>query len=99
MPDKAKRFTDSSVVKTRRDGKKAAAKKMAFSNRPFHDSFGTTLAKQEYLMYQVARAAKPIGASLRRGRRALGLRQDDVGDKSNLRQATIAQEAKPTIHC
>lgn len=41
-------------------------------------------------MDQVARTTKQIGASIRRRRRALGLRQADVGDKTNLRQATIS---------
>ncbi len=41
-------------------------------------------------MDQVARTTKQIGASIRRRRRALGLRQGDVGDKTNLRQATIS---------
>lgn len=41
-------------------------------------------------MEQIARTTKQIGASLRRRRRALSLRQGDVGDKTNLRQATIS---------
>ena len=41
-------------------------------------------------MDQIARTAKQIGASIRRRRRTLDLRQSDVGDKANLRQATIS---------
>lgn len=41
-------------------------------------------------MDPIARTAKQIGAAIRRRRRALGLRQDDVGDRTNLRQATIS---------
>jgi len=41
-------------------------------------------------MNQIARTAKQIGAVIRRRRRALDLRQGDVGDKTNLRQATIS---------
>lgn len=41
-------------------------------------------------MDQIARTAKQIGASIRRRRRTLSLRQGDVGDKTNLRQATIS---------
>ena len=41
-------------------------------------------------MEQIARTSKQIGAALRRHRRALGLRQRDLGAKSNLRQATIS---------
>lgn len=41
-------------------------------------------------MEQITRTAKQIGAAVRRRRRALGLRQGDLGDKTNLRQATIS---------
>lgn len=41
-------------------------------------------------MDPIARTAKQIGAAIRRRRRALGLRQNDVGDRTNLRQATIS---------
>ena len=41
-------------------------------------------------MEQIARTSKQIGAAIRRRRRRLGLRQGDVGAKTNLRQATIS---------
>lgn len=41
-------------------------------------------------MEQIARTPKQIGAAIRRQRRALGLRQEDVGARTNLRQATIS---------
>lgn len=39
---------------------------------------------------QIARTSKQIGAALRRRRRALGLNQHNLGQKTNLRQATIS---------
>lgn len=39
---------------------------------------------------QLARTPSQIGAALRRRRRALGLRQADLGAKTKLRQATIS---------
>ncbi len=41
-------------------------------------------------MEQIARTTKQIGAAIRRRRRALNLRQGDLGAKTNLRQATIS---------
>lgn len=41
-------------------------------------------------MEQIARTSKQIGAAIRRRRRALNLRQQDLGAKTNLRQATIS---------
>jgi HTH-type transcriptional regulator/antitoxin HipB len=41
-------------------------------------------------MEQIARTSKQIGAAIRRRRRALNLRQRDLGAKTNLRQATIS---------
>lgn len=41
-------------------------------------------------MEQIARTPKQIGAALRRRRRVLNLRQDDIGSRTNLRQATIS---------
>lgn len=41
-------------------------------------------------MEQIARTPKQIGAAIRRRRRALNLRQGDLGAKTNLRQATIS---------
>ena len=41
-------------------------------------------------MEQIARTSGQIGAAIRRRRRRLGLRQGDVGAKTNLRQATIS---------
>lgn len=41
-------------------------------------------------MDQIARTSRQIGAAIRRRRRALNLRQGDVGSKTNLRQATIS---------
>ena len=39
-------------------------------------------------MEQIARTSRQIGAAIRRRRRRLGLRQGDVGSKTNLRHAT-----------
>jgi len=39
---------------------------------------------------QIARTPKQIGAAIRRRRRTLGLNQQDIGQKTNLRQATIS---------
>lgn len=39
---------------------------------------------------QIARTPKQIGAAVRRCRRALGINQNDVGEKTHLRQATIS---------
>lgn len=39
---------------------------------------------------QIARTPKQIGAAVRRRRRALGLNQNDVSTKMQLRQATIS---------
>lgn len=39
---------------------------------------------------QIARTPKQIGAAVRRHRRALGINQKDVGEKTHLRQATIS---------
>ena len=41
-------------------------------------------------MEQIARTSRQIGAAIRRRRRQLGLRQGDLGAKTNLRQATIS---------
>jgi HTH-type transcriptional regulator/antitoxin HipB len=41
-------------------------------------------------MEQIARTSGQIGAALRRRRRALNMRQGDLGQKTNLRQATIS---------
>jgi HTH-type transcriptional regulator/antitoxin HipB len=41
-------------------------------------------------MEQIACNAKQIGAALRRRRKLLGLSQDNLGRKINLRQATIS---------
>ena len=41
-------------------------------------------------MEQIARTSRQIGAAIRRRRRRLGLRQGDVGVKTNLRQATVS---------
>jgi len=41
-------------------------------------------------MEQIARTSSQIGAAIRRRRRALNLRQGDLGAKTNLRQATIS---------
>ena len=41
-------------------------------------------------MEQIARTSRQIGAAIRRRRRRLGLRQGDVGAKTNLRQATVS---------
>jgi HTH-type transcriptional regulator / antitoxin HipB len=39
---------------------------------------------------QIARTAKQIGNAVRRRRRAQGVSQADLGQKANLRQATIS---------
>lgn len=39
----------------------------------------------------IARTPKQIGDAIRRRRRSQGLKQKDLGDKTNLRQATISQ--------
>jgi HTH-type transcriptional regulator/antitoxin HipB len=39
---------------------------------------------------QIARTPKQIGDAVRRRRRSQGLKQKDLGDKTNLRQATIS---------
>ncbi|MBU6470991.1 MAG: helix-turn-helix transcriptional regulator [Gammaproteobacteria bacterium] len=39
---------------------------------------------------QIARTPKQIGAAIRRHRRALGINQKAVGEKTHLRQATIS---------
>ena len=39
---------------------------------------------------QIARTPKQIGDAIRRRRRSLGLRQKELGEKTNLRQATIS---------
>jgi HTH-type transcriptional regulator/antitoxin HipB len=41
-------------------------------------------------MEQIARNPRQIGAALRRHRRLLGVSQDGLGKKTNLRQATIS---------
>ena len=41
-------------------------------------------------MEQIARTPKQIGAAFRRRRRSMGLRQGDLGNRTNLRQATIS---------
>lgn len=41
-------------------------------------------------MEQIARTTKQLGAAVRRHRRALNLRQTDLGAKTKLRQATIS---------
>lgn len=41
-------------------------------------------------MKQLARTPKQLGAALRRRRRKMGLRQGDIGNLTNLRQATIS---------
>ena len=41
-------------------------------------------------MEQIARTTKQLGAAIRRRRRALNLRQADLGAKTKLRQATIS---------
>ena len=41
-------------------------------------------------MEQIARTSRQLGAALRRRRRHMGLRQGDVGSRTNLRQATIS---------
>lgn len=41
-------------------------------------------------MQQIARTPNQIGAAIRRRRRALGLRQADLGAKTGLRQATVS---------
>lgn len=41
-------------------------------------------------MDQIARTSKQIGAVIRRRRRALGLTQAELGEKTGLRQATIS---------
>ena len=40
---------------------------------------------------QIARTPKQIGAAVRRCRRTLGMNQQDVGKKTQLRQATISR--------
>ena len=39
---------------------------------------------------QIARTPKQVGEAVRRRRRSQGLKQKDLGDKTNLRQATIS---------
>ena len=39
---------------------------------------------------QIARTPKQVGDAVRRRRRSQGLNQKDLGDKTNLRQATIS---------
>jgi len=39
---------------------------------------------------QIARTPKQVGETVRRRRRAQGLKQKELGDKTNLRQATIS---------
>ena len=48
-------------------------------------------------MEQIARTSRQIGAAIRRRRRGLGLRQEDVAAKTTLRQATISalENGKP----
>jgi len=41
-------------------------------------------------MEQIARTSSQIGAAVRRRRRILNLRQDDVGSRTGLRQATVS---------
>ena len=41
-------------------------------------------------MDQIARTAKQVGDAIRRQRRKLGLNQISLGDRTNLRQATIS---------
>ena len=41
-------------------------------------------------MEQIARTSSQIGAAVRRRRRILNLRQDDVGSRAGLRQATVS---------
>ena len=41
-------------------------------------------------MEQIVRTSKQLGAALRRQRRSMGLRQGDIGSRTNLRQATIS---------
>ncbi|MGH7928065.1 MAG: helix-turn-helix domain-containing protein [Candidatus Binatia bacterium] len=41
-------------------------------------------------MEQIARTSKQIGAAIRRSRRNAGLSQAELGNKINLRQATIS---------
>jgi len=39
---------------------------------------------------QIARTPKQVGNAVRRRRRSQGLKQKDLGEKTNLRQATIS---------
>lgn len=39
---------------------------------------------------QIARTPKQVGNAIRRRRRSQGLKQKDLGEKTNLRQATIS---------
>jgi HTH-type transcriptional regulator/antitoxin HipB len=39
---------------------------------------------------QIARTPKQVGDAVRRRRRSQGLKQKDLGEKTNLRQATIS---------
>jgi len=41
-------------------------------------------------MEQIARTSRQVGAAIRRRRRRMGLRQGDLGSRTNLRQATIS---------
>jgi HTH-type transcriptional regulator/antitoxin HipB len=41
-------------------------------------------------MDQIVRTPKQIGDAIRRRRRKLGINQTDLGEKTNLRQATIS---------
>ena len=41
-------------------------------------------------MEQIARTTKQLGAAIRRRRRGLHLSQGEVGEKTNMRQATIS---------
>jgi HTH-type transcriptional regulator/antitoxin HipB len=49
---------------------------------------------------QIARTPKQIGDAVRRHRRAQGLKQEDLGNKTNLRQATISalEAGEPGTH-
>jgi len=42
-------------------------------------------------MEQIARTAKQVGAIIRRHRRNKGLTQNDVSDKTRMRQATVSR--------
>jgi HTH-type transcriptional regulator/antitoxin HipB len=42
-------------------------------------------------MEQITRTSTQLGAALRRRRKQLGLSQEQVGDKTKLRQATISR--------